>query len=105
MAHTCPCCGFPALQEPPRSASGGASYEICPSCGFQFGVSDGDDGFTYASWRAQWKARGLRWSSKGIAPPRGWNPESQLGSLRQSSLNRAAKKKTSAKRARRGPQS
>jgi hypothetical protein len=68
-------------------------------------VSDDDDGFTYASWRAQWKARGLRWSSKGIAPPRGWNPESQLGSLRQSSLNRAAKKKTSAKRARRGPQS
>ena len=25
----------------------GGSYEICPSCGFQFGVSDDDLGSTY----------------------------------------------------------
>ena len=100
MPHTCPCCGFPALREPPRSASGGGSYEICPSCGFQFGVSDDDDGFTYASWRALWQKRGLRWSSKGIAPPRGWNARSQLASLRRSPLDPAAKKRSSGNGAR-----
>ena len=104
MTHTCPCCGFPALHEPPRSTSGGASYEICPSCGFQFGVSDDDAGFTYASWRALWKTSGLRWSSKGITPPPGWNPESQLGSLRKSSLKRAGKKKSPDMRAGSGPE-
>ena len=101
MAHTCPCCGFPALQEPPRSASGGGSYEICPSCGFQFGVSDDDAGFTYARWRARWKARGLRWGSKGIAPPPGWDAASQLASLRDSSRKGTATKRGSATLARR----
>ena len=104
MTHTCPCCGFPALKEPPRSTSGGGSYEICPSCGFQFGVSDDDAGFTYASWRARWKTRGLRWSSKGIAPPRGWNAKSQLAGLRDSSPKSVAKKKASRIRARRRPE-
>ena len=104
MTHTCPCCGFPALKEPPRSTSGGGSYEICPSCGFQFGVSDDDAGFTYAGWRARWKTRGLRWSSKGIAPPRGWDAKSQLASLRGSSPKSVAKKKASRIRARRRPE-
>jgi len=103
MAHTCPCCGYPALQEPPRSTSGGGSYEICPSCGFQFGVSDDDAGFTYARWRARWKAQGLRWSSKGIAPPPGWEAKSQLTSLRGHSLKGAAKKKRSTEPAQHGP--
>ena len=82
MAHTCPACGYPALREPPRPANGGGSFEICPSCGFQFGVSDDDAGFTYASWRARWKKMGSPWSSKGISAPRGWNAKSQLAGLK-----------------------
>jgi hypothetical protein len=81
MANICPCCGYSGLREPPRTASGGGSYEICPSCGFQFGVSDEDDGYTYARWRAQWKKRGMPWSSKAIAPPSGWSGKSQLAHL------------------------
>ena len=104
MAHICPCCGFPGLREPPRSASGGGSYEICPSCGFQFGVSDDDAGFTYAHWRTRWKARGLHWSSKGIAPPCGWNAASQMASLLARSSKSTAKKKRSARPAQREPQ-
>lgn len=57
--HMCPVCGYPALHDPPRSASGGASYEICPSCGFEFGVTDDDLGFTYDEWRKQWVALGM----------------------------------------------
>ena len=51
MPYLCPVCGFKDLQECPRSVAEGGSYEICPSCGFQFEVSDDDDGFTYESWR------------------------------------------------------
>ena len=93
MPHPCPVCAFPALNEPPRSKTNGASYEICPSCGFQFGVSDDDGGFTYITWRAAWKRRGTPWSSRGVKAPRGWNAQSQLASLRASGQKSATKKK------------
>jgi len=77
MKHTCPVCQFPGLAEPPRGESGGGSYEICPSCGFQFGVSDDDGGFTYDQWRKNWTQSGCKWSSR-TAPPKNWNPAKQL---------------------------
>lgn len=78
----CPVCGFPELTEEPRSSSGGGSYEICYSCGFEFGFSDDDAGFTYESWRAEWVAAGMPWRSDGIySPPTGWDPVAQLARL------------------------
>lgn len=79
----CPVCGYPNLSEPPRSpSSGGASYEICPSCGFEFGVTDDDRGFSYDDWRKQWIGRGMPWDSADIEPPPpGWDPRRQLESL------------------------
>jgi hypothetical protein len=81
--YTCPVCGFTRLTEEPRSPRTGAgSYEICPSCGFQFGVTDDDLGFTYEEWRRQWIERGMPWDSEGIEPePDGWNPAQQLRDL------------------------
>jgi hypothetical protein len=78
--YTCPVCGFPDLVEVPRSAESGGSYEICPSCGFQFGVTDDDLGFTFETWRGEWIARGKPWSSRGKPVPRKWDPEKQLRS-------------------------
>lgn len=83
MAHLCPVCGYPKLGEPPRSHSGGASYEICPSCGFQFGVSDDDMMFTYDSWRQIWQEGGQRWASKARPALASWDPEAQLQNLRK----------------------
>jgi hypothetical protein len=71
--YICPVCGYPQLAEPPRSPSGGGSYEICPSCGFQFGVDDDDRGKTYEGARKAWQEAGMPWSSKGIPAPKGWN--------------------------------
>lgn len=79
--HTCPVCGFPDLHESPRGPGGGGSYEICPSCGFQFGVSDDDVGHRYETWRAEWQRRGKPWSSRGIVPPPDWDPDRQLEGL------------------------
>jgi pimeloyl-ACP methyl ester carboxylesterase len=56
----CPVCGWPDLTEAPRSPGGGGSYEICPSCGFQFGVTDDDAGISYAEWRRRWVEGGAK---------------------------------------------
>lgn len=79
---TCPICGFPDLNEAPRTEGGGGSYEICPSCGFEFGVTDDDKGYTYDEWRARWVERGMPWDSRDIEPPPdGWDPQRQLDTL------------------------
>ena len=78
MKYTCPVCGYPELVDPPRGPDGGASEEICPSCGFQFGYTDDDQGISYEQWRADWIAQGMPWSSVGIHPPSGWDPVQQL---------------------------
>lgn len=75
-------CGYQGLEEAPRGSDGGGSYEICLSCGFQFGVTDDDKGFTYDDWRLEWIARGMPWDSEGIEPvPANWNPKEQLNAV------------------------
>lgn len=81
MKHQCPVCGYPDLEDSPHSLGGGASYEICPSCGFQFGYTDDDQGISYEEWRASWTKKGMPWSSIGIDPPPGWDPVKQLQAL------------------------
>jgi hypothetical protein len=80
----CPVCGYPDLDERPHGKATGGSYEICPSCGFQFGVSNEDQGFTYQQCRQRWIDLGKPWQSIGVAPPKFWNPEEQLKNLRGS---------------------
>lgn len=83
--YTCPVCGYNGLSEPPRSSSGGGSYEICRSCGFEFGVTDDDLAFSYEDWRERWIQRGMPWDSEGRHPrPRGWDPAAQLHRLLES---------------------
>ena len=78
----CPVCGFDQLDDPPVDEDGDGLFEICPSCGFHFGVSDDDKGFTYESWRARWVSMGMPWDSEGIEPPpEGWDPKRQLEKL------------------------
>lgn len=76
--HTCSACGYPGLSEPPRTASGGGSYEICPSCGYQFGVDDEDRRISPAAHRRDWIEGGMTWFSRGIPKPPDWKPRDQL---------------------------
>jgi transcription elongation factor Elf1 len=80
MKHTCPVCGYPALREAPRSKGSGGSFEICPSCGFQFGVTDDDQGLSYEQWRDTWRDGGMKWSSQQ-AKPANWNPAAQVARI------------------------
>ena len=80
--YTCPVCGYAGLAEEPRSRSGGGSYEICPSCGFEFGFTDDALGFSDRQWRAQWVADGMPWRDGRIQPPPpGWDPKRQLAAI------------------------
>jgi len=81
--HTCPVCAYPKLKEAPRSKSGGGSFEICPACGFQFGVSDDDDDISYDEWREEWIERGQEWSSKGIPQPKTWDAKKALAAMKK----------------------
>ncbi len=78
---TCPVCGYAKLHEAPRAPSGGGSYEICPSCGFQFGVDDDDQGLSYEQARERWITGGMKWYSKGLAKPKSWNAAKQLAGV------------------------
>jgi len=64
--YVCPVCGYPDLEEPPLSDAGG-SCEICYLCGFEFGVTDDDLGYTYEAWREHWIGLGMLWDQP---PPR-----------------------------------
>ncbi len=82
MVNLCPVCGY----ELDRPAWNGLSPsdEICPSCGIQYGYDDAAGGDlqlrrqVYNTWRKDWIARGMPWSSVGQQPPEGWNPREQL---------------------------
>ncbi len=93
MSYTCLVCAWPKLKEPPHSPSGGGSYEICPACGYQYGVDDDDRGITPEQWRRTWVQQGARWSSAGIKAPKGWKYlAGAVGKARKGST--AAAKKT-----------
>ncbi len=79
MAYACPVCGYPGLTEPPRKEESGPSYEICPSCGYQFGYDD-SEGIDYGTWRHKWLAAGMPWLRRNPPPPN-WDPGAQLRAL------------------------
>jgi hypothetical protein len=107
MKHHCLVCNYPHLSEPPRSEYGGGSFEICPACGFQFGVNDDDEGISYDKWRDDWEKKGMPWCSS-IKRPDSWNPVARAAkpvarvvkktaTLAKKSTKSAAAKKTAKK--------
>ena len=78
--YLCPVCGFPELTEPPRDEHGTPSYEICPCCGFEYGVDDEQEGQTVETYRTQWLTTGARWFCPEERPPL-WSLEEQLNNI------------------------
>jgi len=84
MPFICKVCGFPNLNEEPRGDATGGSYEICPSCGIQFGFHDEAGGDpkrrlkVYEEWRQAWIGGGMVWDKGRTEQPPDWNPVEQL---------------------------
>jgi hypothetical protein len=70
MKHTCPVCGYPDLEDAP------ANYEICPSCGTEFGYTD--IARAHSELRQRWLDAGAQWYSRVTPKPQNWNPYEQL---------------------------
>lgn len=70
MKHMCPVCGYADLKAAPQD------YEICPSCGTEFGLDDSER--THEELRKAWIASGAHWFSDRTRPPSGWNATEQL---------------------------
>lgn len=75
MANICPVCNYNGLYEPPYNKYGRGSDEICPCCGFQFGLDDYPDKEAgYEKWRKSWVNKGCTWFSKFRLPPADYSP-------------------------------
>jgi hypothetical protein len=76
----CPVCGFDGLMEPPYSESGRGSFEICPSCGFEFGYDDDSEGVSPEAHRTAWLEGGAEWFDPE-AKPHDWDLRAQLARI------------------------
>ncbi len=68
IPHCCPVCNYSGLSEDVVCSDGMPSFEICPSCGFQFGVDDAN-GITYEAWREAWVKGGMKWWYDSMCQP------------------------------------
>lgn len=83
-SHFCPVCGF---EGPPGArapyADDGASFDTCPCCSFEYGVTDDINHETFESWRDKWIRSGAKWRSSliGNPPPHDWDLAKQLRNI------------------------
>lgn len=84
--HICPICGFASLEQAAYSLEGDESFEMCPSCGCEFGYDD--SGKTHRELRKAWIERAVPWSSSSPAPEN-WDAERQLKNLASLAMEQA----------------
>lgn len=68
----CLVCGY-EMEEGPRD------YNICPSCGTEFGLYDVNSSIT--ALREVWLSTGPHWYSPVVPEPARWNPIEQMSEL------------------------
>lgn len=76
----CPVCGyrFDGSIYDDETGEIGEDYNICPSCGFAYSVTDIDKGFTFTEWRHQWISNGMQFKHIIAQLDSSWNPIEQL---------------------------
>ncbi len=72
MQNLCYVCGY-EMDEPP------SEYNICPSCGTEFGVNDANA--SVEELREAWIETGPKWWSDTDPKPPNWNPFEQLARI------------------------
>ena len=71
--YECPGCGYDRLEEPAQD------HNICECCGVQFGYHDAS--VSLAELRERWIEKGMKWHSRRIPRPPGWDAREQLKGL------------------------
>jgi transcription elongation factor Elf1 len=80
MDFTCPVCGYNKLDKQPYDEKNRGSFDICPCCGFQYGVDDDDKHYTFESYRNNWLKKGAKWFSNDNEPIN-WDLKKQLKNI------------------------
>lgn len=76
IKFVCPVCGYAGLTEPPYDDHECASFDICASCGTEFGYDD--TSHSHEELRRAWIDAGALWHSQKVKPPANWNAEVQM---------------------------
>lgn len=75
--YTCPVCGYSKLHHPARDPNtGDPSFEICPSCGCEFGYDDATQS-AIEKYRSNWISRGAPWFRPEFRPEN-WSLKRQV---------------------------
>ena len=83
-APICKLAGTPCAERSKSAVQrsfGGASYEVCSSCGFEFGFDDhpgAGEGVSFDEYRKHWVATGCVWWFTQHPPPPSWDGREQL---------------------------
>ncbi len=78
--YTCPVCGFDKLKELPYDQGNLPSYEICPCCGFEFGLDGVNNQIAFTDFRQRWIKNGANWFMPRLKP-NNWDFKKQLNNL------------------------
>lgn len=84
MRHTCPVCFYDELDEPPDN-----NFDICPSCGTEFGYDDFNA--SHDELRKRWIAGGCKWWSQSDAPPDDYEDHGRIVRIIEEALEKHAK--------------
>jgi len=85
MTYICPVCGYDKLTEPAYDIHNCPSYEICASCGTEFGFDDFTD--SILSLRQKWIKNGMQfWNTSAKSDD--WNPLLQLKNIKLRGLEK-----------------
>jgi predicted amidophosphoribosyltransferase len=76
----CPVCGYPGLSQPPYDEHGDPLYEICPCCGFEFGVHDAVRDYSFERYREEWIKDGFRFRHRPV--PKNWSKRQMQAQLK-----------------------
>lgn len=78
--NICPICGYPNLDHPARDPDTKVpSFDICPSCGCEFGYHDATP-HAEERYRRNWVQQGAPWFKPELKPLE-WNLEDQLAQI------------------------
>ena len=75
--YICPVCGYPELDQPAWDPNTGSpSFDICPSCGCEFGYHDATLE-AKERYRRNWVQKGAPWFKPELKPLE-WSLQNQL---------------------------
>lgn len=80
--YLCPSCGYKfPLSLYAEDGQFDSVDEICSACGYQYGYTDINSGYSFQEWRHQWIAQGMKFKHQIENQDPRWNPIAQLQTI------------------------